>query len=217
MNEIFDFIDECYIINLDKRIDRWLEITNHLNDLNIKKYKRFSAVENVNTPLIGSSLSHYGVIKKAYELNQKYVLVLEDDCIFIEPNRLDYQKILHFLNNNYFDIFYFGINIEHECMEYVNSYIGKISTVCTTAHCILCNVDSLYTKMKNEYPDENRMIELFEINRLSHDMISLDGWYNHMNLVRYFTIPTIADQRKSFSNVLNKVVDYRMTEREHLK
>ena len=85
MNEIFDFIDECYIINLDKRIDRWLEITNHLNDLNIQKYKRFSAVENVNTPLIGSSLSHYGVIKKAYELNQKYVLVLEDDCIFIEP------------------------------------------------------------------------------------------------------------------------------------
>jgi len=217
MNEILNFIDDCYIINLDKRPDRWEEITNHLKDLNITKYQRFSAVENVEHPLIGSSMSHYNVIKNAYLNNQKYIMVLEDDCIFIDPYRLNYSDILGFLKNNYFDVFYLGITVERHCMKYVNSYIGKVTSVCTTAHCVICNVDSIYAKMKSDYPDENQMIDFFEANAFNHGIISLDGWYNNMNLVRYFSVPTVADQRKSYSNVLNVVVNYKMTQQAHLR
>jgi GR25 family glycosyltransferase involved in LPS biosynthesis len=134
MNLLFDKI---YVINIDERIDRWDSIVKHLSDINITNYERISAtklnftstISKIKLAQISCFHSHLKTLRKAYDFGMEKVLILEDDCKFIDTDRL------HVLNNSY-DILYLGCNrkiykdnnslIYTSEIEHVNENIVKI-------------------------------------------------------------------------------------------
>ena len=80
-----NYIDAIIYINLDRRMDRKLEIENEFNRLGIDKNKifRLSAVEH-EYPNTGCNLSHSKALQLAKEKELNNVLILEDDFNFID-------------------------------------------------------------------------------------------------------------------------------------
>lgn len=82
-----DNIDKIYYINLDYRTDRKEQfenqITTHFKDSILEsRIERFPAIKH-EKGLLGCSMSHLEVIKKASQTNSKYIIVFEDDFEFI--------------------------------------------------------------------------------------------------------------------------------------
>ena len=82
-----DNIDKIYYINLDHRTDRKEQfenqITTHFKDSILEsRIERFPAIKH-EQGLLGCSMSHLEVIKKARQTDAKYILVFEDDFEFI--------------------------------------------------------------------------------------------------------------------------------------
>ena len=80
-------IDKIYYINLDHRIDRreqfTQQIATHFKDGILEsRIERFPAIKH-DHGLLGCSMSHLEVIKKAKADGARYVLVFEDDFEFI--------------------------------------------------------------------------------------------------------------------------------------
>jgi GR25 family glycosyltransferase involved in LPS biosynthesis len=116
--------DKMYIINLEKRPTRKIDMIKKLENENIKNYEIIKAIDGKN-PLTmnefmqlkkenatnipteghyGCLLSHLDIIKKARYNKLKYVLILEDDVIF-ENNFLN--KLENILVPE-FDLLYIG-------------------------------------------------------------------------------------------------------------
>lgn len=100
-----------FIINLDRREDRWIQISEHLKELNCLNFQRVPAVDGLNEPkelarkiikingekpsqdiptllqqgVLGCLKSHLKALKMASYLFGKIdkALILEDDCFFI--------------------------------------------------------------------------------------------------------------------------------------
>lgn len=80
-------IDKIYYINLEHRIDRKKQfeqqITTHFKDSILETcIERFPAIKH-NQGLLGCSMSHLEVIKKAKQACARYIIVFEDDFEFI--------------------------------------------------------------------------------------------------------------------------------------
>lgn len=86
-----DKIEKLIYINLDKRTDRNEELLEQLNMIQFPKEKimRFSAICS-SLPLVGCCLSHAAVLKLAHDKGYSNVLILEDDCNFIDnPEKIN--------------------------------------------------------------------------------------------------------------------------------
>ena len=82
-----DNIDKIYYINLDHRTDRKKQfenqITTHFKDSILEsRIERFPAIKH-EQGLLGCSMSHLEVIKKARHTDAKCILVFEDDFEFL--------------------------------------------------------------------------------------------------------------------------------------
>jgi GR25 family glycosyltransferase involved in LPS biosynthesis len=88
------FFDKIYLINLDRRKDRFNNINIHLNKRNIL-YKKITAIDYKDLDIKCKKyhkrftikedaclLSHLKIIKEAKELGYKKILILEDDILF---------------------------------------------------------------------------------------------------------------------------------------
>lgn len=80
-------IDKIYYINLDHRIDRRTEIetefATHFGGTILEhRIERFPAIKH-NQGLLGCSISHLEVIKRARDSGAKYIIVFEDDFEFL--------------------------------------------------------------------------------------------------------------------------------------
>lgn len=73
------FFDHIYILNLDKRSDRWAAIQKQLERTDITKAKRFSAIEK-SPGWVGCYESHLAILQRALSENARNILVLEDDA-----------------------------------------------------------------------------------------------------------------------------------------
>lgn len=99
-----------YMIDQFKRLDI-LDKVEFYNAINFKKIFPENILNNLNKdicsfPIMGCAISHYSVIKTAYALNYKSILVLEDDISFLKdenilqeyfnniPNDWDYIKFI---------------------------------------------------------------------------------------------------------------------------
>lgn len=80
-----DKIDKVFVINLDRRKDRWEETQKELQRVGIpiEKVQRISAVPHPNGA-VGCSLSHVTVMCNAIKDKLNNIMVLEDDVSFIE-------------------------------------------------------------------------------------------------------------------------------------
>jgi GR25 family glycosyltransferase involved in LPS biosynthesis len=95
--------DRIYVINLDKRIDRYKSFQNEAQKIGLENVVRFPAINakelgftkrDLDNPgLIGCFMSHYFILQEAVINNYERVLIFEDDATFVEGfnERLTYS------------------------------------------------------------------------------------------------------------------------------
>lgn len=120
--------DVGYVINLDKRTDRMLKMSEQFLDLNIKGVSRFSAIDNLNSGPLNCKQSHYRVYEEFLKTDKEVLLVLEDDCLFLNPLKFDYEEIFNEINSTDWDLYWLGCRNRRSPIFYKNkSY--KVSSV----------------------------------------------------------------------------------------
>lgn len=210
------FIDiKTIIINLDERIDRFNNIVFNLENLEINNYIRFSALK-LDDNLIkqnniinikkawkkndieyirnagGCKLSHRTVLEENKNIDEKYLLILEDDC-FLEKNIITYLYLalndLEFID---WDILYFTINLKN-----------KDDAFKVTKHLLKINVGFTTTAMLINKKNINKIISIID-----KSDIEIDNTYNNILLNRYCIYPMCAYQYESYSDINKKNLNY---------
>lgn len=109
--DINKFVDKIYLINLERRQDRFKKIYNKLSKFNIK-FERFSAIDGskigvrdewiqllengskISSPgAYGCLMSHLQIIKQAKQNKFSKILIFEDDIIFHKEFNNELRKI----------------------------------------------------------------------------------------------------------------------------
>jgi len=158
MKTFNDFFDAIYIINLDRRPDRFKAAIKELNKYGIQA-ERFPAVDGkesfpeVKYPFaseLATCLSHINVWKAARARNLKNVLVLEDDVVFNPIIKNDLHQNTYLLPYDW-EIIYFGGNhvtppepINPTCSRITHTYALHCYAVNSTAY------DKLITQAEKE-------------------------------------------------------------------
>ena len=181
---------DCYIINLESRQDRKEYMLEEIKKLNLNSVKFFPAVIH-EIPIVGCTISHIECIRLAKERNLEYVLILEDDVEFI-------SNVTDVLNNSWkslqeldWNILYLG-GLIRDSGSYVNKNLISVLKVNTTHTYIVHN--RFYDTILNL--DENIPIDY------SYRALS----YKHK---MYMTAPITAYQKEDYSDIQNRVVNYK--------
>lgn len=156
-NEFNNLVDECYVINLNRRKDRMEHMSSELKNLDIS-YKRYDAVdgkklnednEYISNPEIATIKSHIGVIKDAIYNEYNKIAVFEDDIVFCD----DFNDRLKYYINNIpgdWDIMYLASNL-NSCQDptLIKPGIYKIKNSYGCFAMILNNKNNLFQKIIN--------------------------------------------------------------------
>jgi GR25 family glycosyltransferase involved in LPS biosynthesis len=204
--KLTDFFDKTFCINLDRRKDRWEECLTEFNKYNLNNVERFNAIDGKDIQQIKSGcvtpsrlalvLTNLKILEKAIQENYETILILEDDVEFTDEvnNISEYFK---FLPKDW-DMLYFGGNHNTHMKilppKIVNEKVCKLHNTYST-HCVAINKKTFTTIL----------------NRLRKCDNALDVIYVELQstLNVYSFYPMIATQRVSFSDIENKITDYK--------
>jgi len=213
LNKIFDKI---YCINLDKRTDRWKEISVFFKKYNIQ-VERFRAVDG--NPMgwrqdrylhaksgafrgaCGCIASHLTIWKIAKANNYKSVLIIEDDCDLEENfNNLFSSKYTQVPDD--WDLLYFGG---------VHDTVGGLYSPIKVTDSVVIGKKIITTTC---YAIKNTIYDL-AINTIERDIptpyTAVDGYLSSEIMTAckaYAFQPVLAWQRASHSDVQNGFRDY---------
>lgn len=129
MNYIKFFIKKVIIITLPFRKDRLSNICNELLKLSIKKddydQEYLKYIEGVKFPYAGyisgrcgCSAAHTKALQFAYNNNLDNVLILEDDCFFVDDKLESIYLALKDLENINWDLLYIGSRIKEKMIDF---------------------------------------------------------------------------------------------------
>jgi len=197
--DIKDFHTVC--INLNERTDRWAESQEEFSKANIR-VARFSGIKNSN-PIVGCALSHFAVLEQCLELNMNAV-VFEDDIKF-SPKIVGLGDYLNALDALQWDMLYLGANITSPIYR-VSNLFGKLTSAQST-HAYLVNIRFIPFILSHSSMLGKHMDLIYSENIVPHNEC-------------FITIPMLATQRASFSDIENRVVNYDWMEERyetHLK
>lgn len=206
------FVEKVYIINMDYRIDRMMEMDKLMKELHITNWLRFGAIRpdkfrNIDPELysgynrlqklnkkyvkgsVGCKLSHIGVIEEAKKKGYKRIMILEDDLELVnESNKM--KKIIDMafkeIKDIDWDILYLGLNKEK--VKEVNDlvFIDRVEKgLCT--HAYIVNGKSYY--------------KILKILKKSNKQIDVTYQENFDNLKCYIVRPKQFRQNKSYSDI----------------
>jgi len=209
-------IDKIYIINLKHRTDRWEKCLEQLNKYNITNYERVDAIcpdinnidksqyKNFNdkskkylTGQMGCKLSHYNVIQTAKKQNYTQILILEDDFLLCEKFIEKFNELTKLIENEniQLNMLYLGFSnyFKNAYTDTSITNIKKMKNAMTTHAYILHN--SFYNNVLNEI--ENSSYEI-------------DVCYSYLQKKNdiYGIYPCLISQQPSFSDILNRNVNY---------
>ena len=117
MHPLENFFDQIYVINLDRRPDRWTQIQSRLKRIGLEDFKRIEAVDGSKPPYYqswqgltrlwkgrhklytpqayGYLLSMYRIFKDAVDHKYDSILILDDDVLFRSDWSVShYQKLV---------------------------------------------------------------------------------------------------------------------------
>lgn len=214
-----EFIDNIYIINLEKRKDRWEECQVEINKYNLPldKITRIEGIlydGDINNDIFiahrkrkrrnlhycksafGCKQSHLSILEKHKDDKDKNILILEDDFELCDDFNNKFNNIIKDLKNvkNY-KICYIGY-----------SYNKKLS--------IYEKITSNLGFIKNIYGTQGYIINSNFINELlqfcNDCKFEIDVCYSKLQKKTklHSSNEIIIKQRPSFSNILNKTIDY---------
>lgn len=181
---------KIFCINLDRRADRWEQSKKEFYKLYLDDVCRFSAVDHKD-PVVGCAMSHFSILNMWKDLG-KHLIIFEDDVQFIN----NYEDIDNYINEASsigWDMLYFGANIVQPFRP-ISSTLGRLSHAQSThAYC----VHKDFIKHLVEYkPLIGKPMDLI----YAENVVP----YNRC----YITIPMLAIQRPSFSDIEKKHVNY---------
>jgi GR25 family glycosyltransferase involved in LPS biosynthesis len=220
---ILDKIKTFYI-NLDLREDRYKHITRECRRMGLMSCEKFSAIKpkiedvrrsnmiNINKMwkkddkyLIGAygcKMSHLEALKKALKesSNYKYILLLEDDCVFDDNALLYIYLSIKYIEdyNIKFDILYLSSNLaKKEDAELVGESLLRIYKGLTTTGQIFL------------YDNLEKIIDVIE-----NSEREIDNTYQDLLRDKYSVYPMCAYQMEFFSDINSKKMNYGMYHRK---
>jgi hypothetical protein len=204
--KITDFFDKTFCINLDRRFDRWSECVAEFDKNKLVGIERFRAVDGkdltelpkgfLTTSRLALVLTNMLILAKAIEENYSSILILEDDVEFTKQV-VNMKSFFDSLPEDW-DMLYFGGNhnthVGSEPPTIINDKVCKLHNTFST-HCVAINAKAFK--------------EILE--RLEKCDNALDVIYSELQkkLNVYSFYPMIATQRVSFSDIENKMTDYK--------
>lgn len=189
--KIDKFFELSYCVNLDERKDRWDSCQKEFKKLDFYP-ERFSAIKHENTPE-GCRQSHLAILKKAKEEN-KNVLIFEDDVEFSDNAGAIIERALNELSVlKWWNMFYLGGNILRPFYQ-ITDHLAKLSH-CQSTHAYGVNKEFLDT-----------LIHWIEARPMIIDVLYADGIIPYNNC--FITVPMVAIQRASYSDIEKRMMDY---------
>lgn len=222
MIKIYDkkLADIGFYINLDNREDRRNKIENQLNDLKITGINRLSAFNDYDSGPLNCKKSHYMAYEFFLETNLETLLILEDDCLFLDDLNKYYNQIIDDIYDTDWDLFWLGCRNRIKPNYYKNNCY-KVSSV-SHAHSYIIR-RNFCEEILNLYPIEKynsiAIDELLCLSVYGEDMVANPykyDFYNNMNPLHSFKTSRTAlcyqkaltTQYKSFSDLWLMDVDY---------
>jgi GR25 family glycosyltransferase involved in LPS biosynthesis len=199
-------IKYCLYINLESRKDRREHIEQEMKSIGIRGI-RFNAIKLQNGR-VGCSMSHLKCLQIAKKNNWPYVMICEDDLLF-----LDKEKAVNCMNN-FFKLHSSqndSCNIVLIAGNNVPPYKKIDDTCIRVSH---CQTTTGYI-VKNAYYDtlmENIKtgIEKLMKNPTNHIMYAIDKYWIQLQKrdIWYLLAPIIAIQREDYSDIEQKTTNY---------
>lgn len=204
-------VDAVIYINLESRPDRNEELLRELRKIkmDMSKVHRLQAVKR-KWGALGATLSHISCLKFITERGWKRTLILEDDAGFEVKNSMRWNNGVNDINKkirtNEYDVIFLGGFVRDPTgptkTEYPTLYKTK-NTSCGHAYIV-----------RQEYAPKildcmENAVQMIMKNPPNYQQYHLDNaWTELMVDDRWFvSIPTLAYQRESYSDIENKVAN----------
>jgi len=207
MKEIqpFNYFKEIYCINLDRRTDRWQQVTKEFESVGIlDRVIRISAVDNPDGR-IGLIKSFLKIFQDVKERGIENVLIFEDDVHFIQENKPIeiLEKAINQVGNIDWSLFYLGANTHEKCNIFRPNLILLRNAF--SAHAVAYN-HKTYNQIINKFENINQIKSIDDIN----DVFFCKEIQNKRT--SFLVNPIIATQSPSFSDLEKKFVNYSFIE-----
>lgn len=199
---LFEFFDRVYVLNLDRRTDRWGDVSKELGRVGLSgKVLRISGVESQN-PKAGCSKGHLKCLKAALDDGSKRPLFLEDDVRFL----MSAPEALGLAGSSIpkdWEIFYLGYNLDPAPSptpppEFFGPHLLRLHG-CLTTHAYSVNgkvLETVAAKFEAAIPSES-----------PPDII-----LSSIELKAYGAYPMVAYQADGFSDIELENVKYTLKE-----
>jgi glycosyl transferase family 25 len=199
-------LENVYYINLKDYEDRRINTENELKRMKWK-YERFEAFK-ADDGRLGCCISHLKVIEMAKEKNLDYVVVVEDDILFTDPDKynnmlVDFKNYIK-LNNTTFDVLLFAASISTGGVKPITNNIYKASACFTTTGYIVNK--HYYDKLIDNFKEAVGLL----INNGETDIGCIDvNWVKLQKIDNWYILfPRTVNQRPSYSTIQKNNVDY---------
>lgn len=200
MIDLKKHFDKVYVINLDRRPDRYELFKEELKKHNIQEVERYPAIDgnlmenktNLLPGELGILLTHLQIIRDCIKNDVKNVLILEDDVCFTDEikNLEDYMTLVP----KDWEFIYFGGNhVYGESPERLNDKIIKLNFT-VALQCVAIN-GSIFEALEAILSNMDKQVDA--LYAYLHDRFNAYGFY-----------PNMATQTAGFSDIQERFVDY---------
>jgi GR25 family glycosyltransferase involved in LPS biosynthesis len=195
------YFDRIYVINLDRRPDRFKSFQKEIDKYGIKNVERFSAIDGstispINNKLligeIGILQSHLEIIKKCREDGLNNVLIMEDD-VYFSDEILKLDEYMESVPRDWEFLYFGGNHFYGKQPELINDKIIKLNYT-VALQCVAIN-SSVFKVIESILPEMQKQVDTY--------YADLQNTFNS-----YGVYPNIAKQVAGFSDIQNKNVDY---------
>jgi len=195
------YFDKVYVINLDRRPDRFDSFKKELEKYGIENVERFSAIDgntimSNNIPLLAGEIgvleSHLQIIQNCKEKGFKNVLILEDDVYFTEEI-LKINEYMSMVPTDWDFIYFGGNHVYGKPPQLINQKVIKLNFT-VALQCVAIN-SSMFEIIEAILPKRQKQVDAYYAEL--HNIFNAYGFY-----------PNMAKQTAGFSDIQNRNVDY---------
>jgi hypothetical protein len=190
----FECFEKIFCINLDSRPERWAEACTEFSKAGIlDRVERISGVV-CEDPREGCARAHLKVIEHAKSLGLSNCLIFEDDVWIVQEEIDSLRHAIHEIKSLDWDLFYIGGTTVGSAYQ-ISPHLAKATAVYSTQSYAISS--RMYDVVLNSWRPPT-VYDLF----LAHEIAPFHQCF--------FTIPIIAFQKTGYSDIENRIVDYRM-------
>ena len=204
MNNLNDYFERIYCINLAKRSERWESVKKQFlnNNITAIRYEaidgnKYDSVNGLKPGELGCLLSHLNILKECQKNNIENLLITEDDVQFCEDFNFKFFEYIKELPK--WDMLYLGAN-HALCNPYESNPPIKVTEhVYRVIHAYSTHAYAV-----------NKSCYQYLIDHISNLTNPLDVMYSKIqkNLEVYIFRPHLAWQSEGYSDILETNVDY---------